>query len=184
MSLPTLYTQRLCLRPFEFGDAAEVQRLAGARKVAEMTANIPHPYPDGAAEEWIANHEAAFSARESITLAIRLRETSALLGAVSLGINTHHAHAELGYWIAIPFWGQGFCTEAASALVEFGFQEMDLHRIYSCHYARNPASGRVMQKLGMAHEGSLHEHVRNGDGWDNMERYGLLAHNWRVARQS
>ncbi len=174
---PTLVTARLMLRPFRLADAPEVQRLAGARQVAEMTLNIPHPYPDGAAEEWISSHRMRFEQGASLTLAVTLQGKGTLLGAVALMVADAH-RAELGYWIGTPYWGQGYCTEAARALVDYGFRVMGLHRIVATHFTRNPASGRVMQKLGMRYEGCLREHVHKGDRYEDLALYGILRDEW------
>ena len=96
---PTLHTQRLILRAFTLADAPDVQRLAGAREIAAMTLTIPHPYQDGMAEEWIKTHPKAFNEGKDVNLAIVLRDTGLLCGAIGLGINQEHNHAELGYWI-------------------------------------------------------------------------------------
>jgi ribosomal-protein-alanine N-acetyltransferase len=177
---PTLFTERLVLRPFTLADAPDVQRLAGAREVAEMTANIPHPYEDGMAEEWISTHQERFERGEALTLAITRRSDGALVGAIGLVMRAQDARAELGYWIGVPYWGQGYCTEAARALVEYAFEHLGLHRIHATHLKRNPASGRVMQKIGMACEGCLREHLQKWGVFEDMVQYGLLASEWRA----
>ncbi len=173
--LPTLVTERLVLRPFAPTDAAEVQRLAGAREIADTTLNIPHPYPDGAAAAWIARHPGAWAARETLTLAVTERGSGALVGAVGLMLHLPDSRAELGYWIGVPWWNRGYATEAARALVAHGFGALQLHRIMARHLVRNPASGRVMQKLGMEREGVLRQHVRKWGVFEDLVVYAVLA---------
>ena len=171
---PTLETERLILRPFVLSDAPEVQRLAGERDIASTTLNIPHPYEDGTAELWIGTHEASFEAGRIVTFAIVDRGTNALLGAIGLTINAEHDRAEMGYWLGKPYWGNGYCTEAAAAVLRFAFEELGLNRVYACHLTRNPASGRVMQKIGMRHEGRLRQHVKKWGQGEDLETYGVL----------
>lgn len=174
-AIPELHTPRLLLRAFVPADAPAVQRLAGDQAIASTTLNIPHPYPDGVAEAWIATHAAAFDRGESLSLAVVLAATGELVGAVALvHINLEHARAEIGYWIGKAYWGKGYCTEAAGALIDYAFRTLELNRIYAYHLTRNPASGRVMQKLGMVHEGGLRQHVLKWDAFEDLEVYGLL----------
>jgi RimJ/RimL family protein N-acetyltransferase len=174
-SQPTLITERLLLRPLTLADAPDVQRLAGEREIAATTAAIPHPYPDGAAEAWIETHAGRFARGEGAAFAVTRRADGALLGVVGLEINAEMQRAELGYWIGKPYWNQGYCTEAAAAVVRFALLDLGLRRVFARHFSRNPASGRVMQKIGMRHEGTLRRHaVRWGEVHD-LELYGLLA---------
>ena len=178
---PTLQTPRLVLRPFEQSDAAEVQRLAGDRAIADTTASIPHPYPDGVAEAWIATHAESFEAGRSLTLAVTRADDGTLVGAISLmGIAAGH-QAEMGYWIGVPYWGRGYCTEAGRAVVACAFATMGLVRVHAHHFTRNPASGRVMQKIGMRHEGSRRQHAQKADKLEDVELYGILKEDWRPA---
>ena len=154
----TLHTQRLILRPFEIADALDVQRLAGDQAIADTTLNIPHPYEDGMAEQWISTRQPQFEAGELANFAIVLRATGELVGAIGLVINRRFDHAELGYWIGRPYWKQGFCTEAGRAVLRYGFTELNLNRIHAYYLSRNPAPGRVMEKLGMTREGLLRQH--------------------------
>ncbi|MEP0752769.1 GNAT family N-acetyltransferase [Trichocoleus sp. Lan] len=175
---PTIQTQRLTLRPFTLADAPDVQRFASAREIADTTL-IPHPYEDGMAQAWIKAHLAAFKEKKAITQAIALRETGELCGTVNLMINAKQNNAEMGYWIGKPYWGQGYCTEAAKALLQYGFEELKLHRIHASHFSRNPGSGRVMQKLGMQYEGCLRQHLRKGETLEDIEQYGILKSDWQ-----
>jgi RimJ/RimL family protein N-acetyltransferase len=175
---PTLETERLLLRPFELSDAKDVQRLAGDRAIADTTLNIPHPYEDGMAEEWISTHQAKFEAGELCNFAIVLRGTGELLGAMGLAIAARFERAVLGYWIGKPYWNNGYCTEAGRAVFHYGFSTLKLNRIHASHLTRNPASGRVMQKLGMVHEGRERQHVKKWDRFEDLELYGLLRDEW------
>jgi [ribosomal protein S5]-alanine N-acetyltransferase len=172
---PRLLTERLTLRAFRLTDADDVRRLAGDREVATTTLNIPHPYEAGMAETWIGGHEKGFDTGTGITFAITLTEDGALLGAISLmGISRVHRHAELGYWIGRPFWGHGFCTEAGRAVVNHGFDTLNLNRIHAHHFGNNPASGAVMKKVGLRHEGQLDKHICKWDEFQDIHMYGLL----------
>ena len=81
---PTLETTRLTLRPFTVSDASDVQRLAGERDIASTTLNIPHPYEEGMAEQWIASHQERYEKGELVNFAITLRADRALIGAIGL----------------------------------------------------------------------------------------------------
>jgi [ribosomal protein S5]-alanine N-acetyltransferase len=175
---PTLYTSRLALRPFVALDAQRVQQLAGAREVADTTQHIPHPYPDGAAEMWIASHKPAWDSGTGATFAITDRTSGALYGGVALAIAREHERAELGYWIAVPFWNRGYCTEAARQMAALAFGPLQLHRLQARHLQRNPASGRVMQKLGMQPEGVQRESVKKWNRFEDLAMYAILAREW------
>lgn len=170
---PGIRTQRLLLRPFRPEDAPAVQRFAGAREIADTTLNIPHPYTDGMAEEWIGTHAGAWERNEMATFAVTTTGDG-LVGAVSLRLRPEHRRAELGYWIGVPFWGRGYATEAARALVRFGFDTLDLNRIHATHFTRNPASGAVLRKIGMRHEGTLRQHVRKWNQAEDLALYAIL----------
>jgi|SRR5215216_4380548 len=177
-SFPALRTEHLILRAFTLQDAPTVRRLAGVREVAEMIYPIPYPYEDGVAEEWITSHRPAYEAGKAVTLAVTLREGGTLCGAIELTINPQDVNAEIGYWLGVPYWGRGYATEAAREIVRYGFEKLGLHRIHSGHFARNPASGRVLRKIGMSYEGTRREHLRKLGGFEDYVQYGLLARDW------
>ncbi|MDB5327612.1 MAG: GCN5-related N-acetyltransferase [Phycisphaerales bacterium] len=183
LNLPTLQTPRLALRYFRVTDAARVQLLAGDFRVAQMTVAIPHPYPDGAAEAWIATHDNLWREQGVGTWAICRAPEGAeeLVGCVSLITNRKHNRADFGYWIGVDYWNHGYCTEAAAAVMAFGFNTMKLARIGAVHLASNPASGRVMQKLGMTCEGTQRHYILHRGESSDVVNYGILPSDPRPA---
>jgi RimJ/RimL family protein N-acetyltransferase len=171
---PQLRTERLLLRPFTPEDAPIVQKLAGDKAIADTTLNIPHPYPDGLAKRWISTHAPRFRDGRGAIYAIALPENRQVIGSVGLVVVPDHQRAELGYWLGQPFWGQGLTTEAARELVRYGFAELGLNRIFATHFGRNPASGRVMQKIGMQYEGTQRQHVIKWGRFEDFKMYGIL----------
>jgi RimJ/RimL family protein N-acetyltransferase len=178
---PVLRTERLTLRPFEVRDAPDVERLAGDREVADTTLTIPHPYPKGGAAMWIATHRPAWTARTLATYAVVDRDTDALRGAAGIMLSMPHSRGELGYWIGVPYWNRGYCTEAVRALMAFGFESLGLHRLEARHFTRNPASGRVMQKLGMTLEGIQRGAFQRWERFEDVAMYGILRDEWNAA---
>lgn len=177
---PVLATDRLLLRPFTLADAPEVQRLAGDYEVASRALDIPYPYPDGAAEVWIATLAPGFEQGVHVVYAATRAGEPGLVGAVGLvEIDHTHGRAELGFWVAKSCWGRGYATEAARAMIEYGFSTLGLHRIYATHFSRNTASGRVMEKCGMVHEAHLREHARKWRVFEDIEVWGILSADWR-----
>lgn len=170
---PTLTTGRLVMRPLTLADSPEVQRLAGEREVASTTRLIPHPYPEGLAESWIGSLADKYRAGELVTFAICATDGQ-LMGSIRLSLNLIDQHAEMGYWIGTAFWNNGYCTEAAAGVLQYGFEGLGLSRIYANYMARNPASGRVLAKLGMSQEGVLRRHRFKWDQFEDLVVCGIL----------
>lgn len=179
-TIPVIETSRLRLRAFSLSDASEVQRMAGSFKVAQMTATIPHPYPDGAAESWIGNHASQFLQKEGVTWALEDRSSGKLIGCIGFGISKANQRAEVGYWIGEEFWGKGYCTEAVIAGMDFCFNYFALNKITSRHLSHNPASGKVMMKVGMTQEGYLKQDMLRYDEFHDVVVFGLLRSDWKA----
>jgi len=176
MEAPTLTSERLVLRPFTADDAAAVHAHLGDYEVAATTASIPHPYPPGGAETWIASHAPRCAAGEAVVLAITRRDSSVLVGSIEIRLVPGHRRAELGYWVGRAHWGHGYATEAADVLLRWGFATLGLHRVHAAHLSRNPASGRVLHKIGMRHEGRLRRHFLKWGVLEDLDLYGVLEH--------
>ena len=177
---PTLTTDRLVLRELRLDDARAVSERAGDRRVARFLIAVPSPYPVSLATRWIAARIAWWQQGRGVTLAITRREDPGeLLGSVSLRRFVRDRRAELGYWLGADAWGKGYATEAAGALVDIGFTELGLSRIYAHVIEGNVASCHVLEKLGMINEGIRRQHVRKGKKLVDIVMYGMLRDEWR-----
>ena len=177
-----IHTARLVLRELRLDDARAVSERAGDRRVARFLIAVPSPYPPSLAARWIASRLAWWPAR-GITLAIARRDApDVLLGTASLRRFVRDRRAELGYWLGADAWGKGFATEAAGALVDLGFRQLGLERIYAQVLEGNAASCRVLEKLGMTDEGTRRRHVRKGRRLYDVEMFGMLRREWLARR--
>lgn len=145
-----LQSERLILRPLRQDDAGAIQVQCNNWKVARMTARIPHPYPDGLAERWIAEHDETRAAGTEYPFGIE--HEAILIGVVGLD-REDSGPFELGYWIGEPWWGQGFATEAAKRAAAFAFDDLGAEELTSGHFLDNPASGRVLDHCGFRYSG-------------------------------
>ena len=180
---PTLETERLILRPFQMSDAADVRRLGGDIRVAEQLSRMPHPYPEGQAEEWISSHEADYEAGTHLNFAITLKSTGEFMGSIGLHPREDLLRAQVGYWVGVPYWGKGYVTEALKEMIRFGFDDFALQRIYAIHLVTNPASGRVMEKAGMKLEGLIRLGASTLNGLrDSMQR-AIVKPDWARLRE-
>ena len=168
---PRIRTERLLLRSFEAADAPVLERELSRVEMARMLA-VPHPYPADGAPKWIA------TARPGRDFAITLRETGEVIGGINLFESEQHRRAELGYWCAIDFWGHGYATEAARAIVSYGFRVLALHRVHAECHGDNPASRRVLEKAGLTFEGRLRQHSFRVDRFADKLQFGILSDEW------
>ena len=177
MDQPIIKTKRLELRPFSPDDAEQVRALAGERDLARFIPTLPHPYEEGMAEFWMKSHPESWDSGREAHFAVCDVEGGGLRGAMSLvGIDAANGRAELGYWVGKPFWGQGFATEAGCAAVAFAFDTLDLKRVFASAIAENVASKRVLEKIGMRHEGVQRAHICRFGVTSDLELYGMLRH--------
>jgi ribosomal-protein-alanine N-acetyltransferase len=172
---PVLTTDRLILRPYALDDAPELAFRLNNPKIYQTTLALPYPYEEHHAVEWISTHRSSLDKGTDVNFVVTLNTDRTIIGAVSLnGINERHRRAEIGYWIASDYWNQGYATEACQAVLDYGFRRLNLHRIQARHFRSNPASGRVIQKLGMQREGiSRHAAFRAGK-WHDLVNYAIL----------
>lgn len=140
-----LITDRLALRPFRTRDAREFARLAGDWAVASMTSDIPHPLDAAQALLWLK------PARGEVRFAVE--HGGRLIGGVGF-YRRASGSAELGFWLGRDWWGQGFATEAARAVIKLGFQKQRVPVFTSAHFVDNAASRSVLLKLGFEATGA------------------------------
>ncbi|MHB8509699.1 MAG: GNAT family N-acetyltransferase [Candidatus Dormibacteria bacterium] len=172
--VPELVTARLTLRQPGPADADLISLYAGAREVAAMTANIPHPYPPGAALDFINGAWASAAARDAYLFAV-IADVG-LVGMCGLhGVSRETRRAEIGYWVGLPHWSRGYASEAAAEVTRWALEDTGLHRVYGMCLTENVASARVLEKAGMTYEGTLKHHSLKWGVFSDLRVYGRVG---------
>lgn len=177
--LPVLESDRLILRQPIQADAERIRELAGHPDIAYNTLALPHPYPLEAAIQFIQYIADAAEKNHEYTFGIYQRRDNLLVGMISLSPRGSEYKAEVGYWVGVPYWGMGYATEATKRIIQHGFEDCKLNRIYAYHFTRNAASRRVQEKAGMIFEGVLRQnHVKDGAFLDSGV-CAILREDWQ-----
>jgi RimJ/RimL family protein N-acetyltransferase len=164
-------TTRLILRRLEVTDSRAVEHLAGAVEVARMTANVPHPYPSGLAERWIRSTHGPLEAGTSAQLGIVLKAEGFLVGAIALVRDPPGTGAQIGYWLGVPWWGNGYMTEAVGAMLDHGRTALGLDHVSAQVFVGNPASARVLEKTGFEFVGETEQDFPLRGGRRRVKRF-------------
>jgi RimJ/RimL family protein N-acetyltransferase len=172
INCPVLATERLLLRPPHEEDVPDLVELANNRRIAEMLGRMPHPYGEPQARSFIANSRLP---RAGCVYAIMVSDSGAFIGCA--GLDATREGLELGYWIGEPYWGRGFATEAAHAVVDIGFRATAIEALHASCRVVNGASRRVIHKCGFqyAGQGMLYSLAA---GKVPVERYVLERSTW------
>ena len=176
--LQSLETDRLVLRPYEISDALRVQKLAGEKELAETTF-LPHPYTIKAAEDWIKSHSKLIENGDAFPFAVIHKNENKLVGTMTIRVDKIHNKGELAYWIGKDYWGKGYATESSKRVVEFGFGELKLNRIWAPIMSKNKASSKVMEKIGLKYEGTLKQDILRWGNYEDVDVYGILKGNYK-----
>lgn len=172
-----LQTKRLLLRPFELTDVDDVWTYARDPEVARFRP-LPDPYTRNDALDFI-NRQIGTDWSTGPEFAIALGPR--VIGGISLHVNHEHETAELGYLLGRRWWGRGIATEAARAVIDWGFQRFKLHKVYARAHVCNKRSWRVMERLGMARDGVLRGHWKMRQEHVDLVYYSVLRKEWQRA---
>ena len=178
LDCPVLVTERLVLRKPHEDDVPELALLANNRRIADMLSRMPHPYGEAEARAFVAM-AGEEGGRLGAVYAVTLAETGAFVGCA--GLSPAERGLSLGYWIGQPYWGRGYATEAAHALVDLAFRATAIQRLHASCRVVNPASRRVIHKCGLqyAGQGMLDSLAA---GRVPVERYALDRGTWASLR--
>ncbi|EJL75682.1 GNAT family N-acetyltransferase [Chryseobacterium populi] len=169
---PRIETERLILSQLKEKDIPFIVDYLQDKIFSELTSNIPYPYHKEDGEFWLKMSEKAFEDKTGFTFAIRNKEEK-IIGAIGLH-DREDDKAELGYWMAKPFWNNGFVTEVAKAILDFGFKELKFNKIFATYFVHNPASGKIMEKIGMEKEAVLKQHIKKEGKYFDIIMYSVF----------
>ena len=173
-SIPVLETERLILRAPTLEDAKTIAKLANDRRIAENTARIPHPYSIADAKDYVAW---AKETRAETAFLITTLDDDVVVGACGVS-HAEGENPEIGYWIGVRYWGQGFATEAAHAVIDYAFERFDFDTLHSSARVTNPASRRVLEKCGCQWTGAGLGRVRALGSSVPIDRFRLDRSVW------
>lgn len=148
-TFPTLYTPRLILRKIEATDIPALVKYANNKKIADYILNIPHPYQEPDAVFRISYVWQGFKQQTRFVFSIILKDIDELIGEIALHPDNNKRVAQLAYWVAEPFWGKGIATETVRAVLQFGFNKLNLDLVFADCKQENAASIKVLTNNGM-----------------------------------
>ncbi len=175
-------TQRLIVREFDVSDWSAVYAFANDESINRYLGMDSIGTEPGAKEYIATATDAANSQpRLSYKLGMTIKPSNKLTGSCWLDISEPDSrNAIIGYFVDKQHWSNGYATEMVQALVRFGFEQLQLHRIYANCDAENPATRRVLEKVGMRQEGLLRQHCLRSYGWADVCLYGILQAEWNI----
>jgi len=172
---PILSTERLLLRKIQIEDLDSLVKYANNKKIADRIVNIPYPYREPDAVFRIGFVVKGFKEKTRYVFSIISKEREELIGEISLHfLDKGNNHAQMAYWIGEPLWNNGIATEAATAILKFGFERLNIDLIYSDCHIENIGSEKVMHNNGMK------KHSRKG----NLLLYRLTKEEYKVAQKT
>jgi ribosomal-protein-alanine N-acetyltransferase len=180
ISIPVLHTPRLRLRGVQSGDEDALYDLLSDERVVRYT--LFPVFTRERAARFVERVQAPPAAGEppAVAFAITERGDDTLVGLCGLVLRPEAEEAEVWYVLRPASWGKGLVTEAAGAVVDYGFRELALHRTWASCLPVNPASVRVLEKLGFRREGLLRQNLRIHGEWRDSYLYAVLADEWGV----
>jgi RimJ/RimL family protein N-acetyltransferase len=167
-----LHTERLILRAPRLADAAAVATLLDDRRIAENTARVPHPYTLADAEAFIAYVQGGGERSFLVTL-----PDGTIVGCCGIA-QLRGDTPEIGYWFGVPYWGRGYATEAAQAVIDHAFADLGHDLLHGGARVFNPASRRVLEKCGYEWTGVVLQRVRALDTSVPCDRFRLTRERW------
>jgi len=175
-AIPTVIRgQRIDIRKLRPADADDIYRHVKVKGVARWTLALPYPYPKDGAIKHIRQQQRLWRLGKTYSFAIVSQDTGLPIGAVALNrVDTKHRCAEAGYWLGKKYWGKGIMTEALRLLLQFGFEELKLYRIFAMAMGPNIGSRRVLEKCRFTQEGILRQAVLRYGKRRDFINYGIL----------
>jgi RimJ/RimL family protein N-acetyltransferase len=183
--------KRIVLRTPEKSDARSIQENLNDKEVSRYTRIIPYPYTLRHARDFIKiaqqqQHRRGGSSREEgYSFGIEIKQTHKIIGVISLTrLDCQNRNAEVGYWLGKKYWGRGLAKEALLGILDFGFGDLKLFRIYANVMHPNTASAKLLEKAGFELEGRMRKSVLKDGEWLDELRYSMLEEEYTTGSYS
>jgi len=161
--MPAIESKKFTLRPFRMSDADSIRKHANDKSVSRNLASLPHPYTKKDASFWIGKQVKLQRQKNPENMVFAIEINGETVGSIGLHKIKRGHKAELGYWLGREFWGGGIMTEAVKSMVNFGFKNLKLRRIYAGVFLFNKGSVRVLEKNGFKLEGISKKEVKKDE---------------------
>ena len=172
--LPTLYTKRLVLRKLTLDDAKDLFEFASDPEVAKYVPWEPYKSIDDAVNFLKFTLE-QYEKKQPARWGIVYKENNKLIGTCGfVDWDPSNFRAEIAYALSRDYWGKGIMTEAVKEAIKFGFEKMNLNRIYAFSFPENVGSYTVMEKVGMKYEGLIREYMYIKGKFQDLKLYSIL----------
>ncbi|WP_310621631.1 GNAT family N-acetyltransferase [Flexibacterium corallicola] len=175
-------TARLVIDQVRQDDLADIMFLANNRNVSKMLATMPHPFTLEDAKALVKRSENA--GHQQALFAIRMKNTGRIVGCIGYNPQSEDdGSVHLGYWIGEPFWGQGYATEAAQAVVDFAFEQGTIYELVAACRVTNPASRRVLENSGFQFRELTVLRPTGSNSLVNVDRFSLVKSTWTALKR-
>lgn len=179
--MSSLERHNISLREFKYDDWKDIHEYASQESVCRYQPWGPNS--ESESKEFVNKiiEDSHKKPRTRYVFAVIIQEDNKVIGAGELNVrNLKNLNGEIAYIINPQYWGNGYATEVAKYLLDFGFGKLNLHRIFATCDPRNTASSRVMEKVGMKYEGRMREALLIRDGWRDSLLHSILDNEWRA----
>ena len=167
------------IREFQFDDWKEIHKYASQERACIYQPWGPNSEKDTKEFARMIIENTQDEPRTRFAFVVTIEEDSRVIGAGEVNIrNIRNRNGEISYIINPRYWGNGYASEVARFLLEFGFSKLKLHRIYATCDPRNIASSKVLEKMGMEYEGRMRDTLLIRDGWRDSLLYSILENEW------
>lgn len=161
---PELCTAPLRLRCIQLKDTFRLLEYCNDHEVSNNLVSLPSPYLEEDAISWMNSIHKGFKTNQQYVFVIANEQSDEMIGAIGLHLENPQQHAEIGFWIGKPHRNKGYASKVIRIVLKFGFEELQLTKIYAVHFTDNKASNRVLIKNGLREEAELKDHYARENG--------------------
>ncbi len=167
------------IRKLRISDAKDLYENVRDKEIVKWTLMIPHPYPKDGALKFIRRTHYSIKKGNAFAFGIEYRETGKVIGVISIHVDWKDKKGEIGYWLGKRYWNQGLMTETVQLIKKFGFDQLNLNRIYARVFENNIGSNKLLEKCGFQLEGNFREVNFRYNQWHNELWFGILRREYK-----